>query len=866
MFAGAGGNVFNFLRRLFSRKTEERPDEDSAVNEFWKIDFRHPEKARFKAEDEDSYSTSFGKDGYLLSCKHKGVFAWAVDPLYRYSNFVIEACIRFPDKKTDTGYPFSSSGQGVSAGASCAGFLFRYLNDSTFYSVFVSELGLVRMDAVINGTPVPVLGWTGISAPQDPPPFPFGEGGETPYADPSVYFLRVIVQRTSFTVVLNDRWIAECEDEMIQASGKIAFAAQNWNSADISRAVLQSFSIESRPVEVEVQYTRWNQYIKIPASARIALAQTKYAMGQYPAALIELKKAWKIQPPESGDYLFASQICLVQGLYPEAEDYARRAAEEAKKASDAVLSAKAEEELGGILYAKGDFSALTVLLERIPQEVLQASPFLLNLAGHEAFRGGKFAEAAESYKLAAARMPSQPLFRFHAGNALAAAGKTEEAVENWLSAASDFLRESDFADLEELFPKLEEAAPDDVRVICLGAKYFYAAGNFLMLDRYLPKLEKIRSDDSALWYILGLRNAGKGNADKALQFYQRAVELEPDFAPYRFKVAENLFNRNLDYRQALDDALRAGPEDGWIRNLSALAALREGNLEKAAEEIAAARKALPEEKTILVNAAEVARRQGKLDEALSGFDEGDADLLYAGANLLADDGRYEEADEWYLKACKKMPHNAELLADRAANCMEMDLLNEADDLLGRALEIQKSPRVYRLIGVLAVRKGEYARAEVALLSAMAEFPDDVDLIYDLSGVYVTTGRAGKAAELEKELRRRGRDDLADSLAGEILEKASTRIVCASCGRQWFVPKNIPPQGRLSITGQPPDELPAGKCPKCGDIFCIGCAREFLDDTGRFHCAHCNAALKLSDPSIIWILSNWQKESGKAKKR
>ena len=83
-------------------------------------------------------------------------------------------------------------------------------------------------------------------------------------------------------------------------------------------------------------------------------------------------------------------------------------------------------------------------------------------------------------------------------------------------------------------------------------------------------------------------------------------------------------------------------------------------------------------------------------------------------------------------------------------CMEMDLLNEADDLLGRALEIQKSPRVYRLIGVLAVRKGEYARAEVALLSAMAEFPDDVDLIYDLSGVYVTTGRAGKAAELEKQ--------------------------------------------------------------------------------------------------------------------
>lgn len=863
-------NIFKFLKVLFTGKRSGEIDEELVVNEFWKTDFHHHDKSRFCAESTDRYETEFVHDGFLLSCKQKGVFAWSINPVYRYANFVIEAVISFPDnlKKESQGnknarhfLPGETRSEGNdSAGAFSAGFLFRYLNDSTFYSLLVSEKGFVRMDAVINGTPVPVLGWTGIAKTADGKEIPCPpelEGQPAPYKDKSVFSLKLIAQHTSFTIILNDRWIAECEDETIQAPGKIAFAAQNWNTYSFCQALLKTFSIESRPFEVEALYTRWNQYVKIPGEARVSLAQTKYAMGQYSSAMVELKKAWKTKEPDVDDLLFAAQICLVQNLYPEAEDFARRAAEEAEKNNNPVFFARANAELGGILYARNDFDGLKSLLKKMPAETVELSPFLLNLAGHAAFQDGDFKKAAEKYIQAAEKMPEQPLFSFHAGNALSASGKTKKAVDYWLAAGTLFLRENDFLDLDSVFPELEKNAPDDGRVICLGVKYFYASGNSSRLAEYVKKAEGIKSDDSSLWYVLGLWNSEQGNQEKALDFYKRAVKLEPDFALYRFRVAENLFNRELDYREALDEALAVGGNDGWIHNLSALAALRENDLKKAEEEIAVAREALPEEKTVLVNYAEIERRRGNLDQALKLFDKSDADLLRAGANLLAEEGRHEEADEWYVLACKRRPFDADLLVDRAANCIKLEFLNEADDLLGKSLEIMKTPRAYQLISFLAGRKGEYARAEVALLTAISEFPENTELIYELSAVYMVTGHPEKAAELEKDLRGKGRNDLADKLAQEILETSSNIFSCSVCGREWRVPKNIPDQGRLAITAQPPDDLPAGKCPDCGAVYCIGCAKEHLDSSGRFHCASCGSALKLSDSNIIWLLSEWQ---------
>ena len=849
--------LLKFLKGRAARKErEEERDADAVAQELWQADFSRPEECRFRSEETCDFAASFCGDGLLLRAKRKGALVWALNPLYRYADCVIEAEISFP-LKASVNPPSPAQDDPSSAGASCAGILFRYINDTTFYEALVSDKGLVRLDAVVNGTPVSVLGWTGITRDARLDAL-FAEEASAPDGSPA-FSLRVIAERTSITLVLNNRWIAECEDDTIQAAGKIAFAAQNWRKQGASAALLRALSIESRPIEVEALYTRWNQFIKIPAAARRTLAETKFAMGQYTAALIELKKAWRAKPPDAADLLFAARICLAQRLYPEAKDYARKALEEATRAADAEAQVKATEELGAALYAAGDLASLDSLLEETAEDELSSSAFLLNLVGHAAFYRRNFEEAAERYSAAARMEPDEPLFSLYAGSSLFECGKANEAVESWLLAGAAFLQKGALDDIAALLPKLEGAAANDERVAALGLKYCYAAGDAAKLDEYAAKVEKAGSGDAGAWHILGLLCAGKGQEEEARSRYRRAIALDGSFLPARLRLAESLFNANLEYKEELDAALAIGQEDGWTRNLAAMAALREGDLERASAEIAAARMLLPDESAILINYAEIERQRGRLDEALKAFDSSSGELLRAGAALLARDGRLEEAEDWYKKACKRCPNDAELLADRAENCMALGLLSEADDLLRRALDLQKSPRALRLIALLAERKGEFPRAEIALLSAIEEFPDEDELLCDLAAVCLMEGKASKAAEAARSLRKRGRADLAEGVERDIAKRGSRAITCARCGREWLVPKDLPPQGRLSLTAQPPDDLPAGKCEACGRVYCIACAKPYLDKDSRFHCEACGGRLKLADSGIVFLLSKWKNE-------
>ena len=233
--------------------------------------------------------------------------------------------------------------------------------------------------------------------------------------------------------------------------------------------------------------------------------------------------------------------------------------------------------------------------------------------------------------------------------------------------------------------------------------------------------------------------------------------------------------------------------------------------------------------------------------------------------MLASDGRLEEAESWFAKACKRLPANHELLADRAANCIEIGLLSEADDLLRRSLGIKKTPRACRLAAFLAEMKGERARAEAVLLAGAEDFPDDDGLSLDLASVYLMAGKPSKAMKIAAELRKRGRAGLAESVEREIKEKGSCSISCDACGREWLVPKDMPPQARLVLAARPPDDMPAGKCEQCGKIYCIGCAKPYLDESGRFHCGTCGGLLKLKDSGVIWLLSSWKKEDDARKK-
>lgn len=789
------------IKNLRKPKEEIPIDYEEIVEEQWQANFSKPENCRFAAETGDGYTVAFtppepagnNTGGLTLEAQRKHLYAWTVNPVSRYKDVIIEADIRLPEpaKKPD--------GQDTptdKAGGFAAGILFRYISQSTFYALMISDAGWVRLDAVVNSTPMPLLGWIKIPDSAHSDADHHGSDHSDPdhsYSDHSnhkeetdtkrAYSIKLIANNTTITILINGHWVACCEDDTIQAAGKIAFAIQNWETYPQVTAQLSRFSLNSIPMTVETAYTEANEFSAVPPDARISLAKTLYAMGRYVPALLQLRAAARLKEPEEADRILAGRIYFAQRMLDEAE----REFQSVLEANPSNEEAFAE--LGGIYYRAERYEDLQRLLQKVPKPMMAQSSFLSNLEGHLYHALGKHQEAAEAYRRAFTISPDQGLFAFHQANELYDCGKKPEAVDAYMQAARAFLQQEAYDDLAEVITILERIAPNDPRTLSIAGKYAYAVGRY---DDALLKLKtacKKGSEDSADWYLYGLllkTDDPKG----AVKAFKKACDLEPEYGLYQFRLAEALYLSNGKYQPALEQALAADPQNGWVHNLRALAALSENDIEQAEAAVAEARRLLPDEVSLLVNYLEVQRRKGQLAKCLPLFDieNGTADLavernraaaFHALANAFADDDSREEAQQWYYKAIKLDPKNPELLTDKAENDYALFLLNEADDGLVKALDIQPSVRIYQLIASISVQKGDYARAEVTLRTGLEAFADSADLHYDLACVYRNTKRFEQAQAQVVQLKRYETSERVEALEQALLQDTGTTAQAAT---------------------------------------------------------------------------------------
>jgi TPR repeat-containing protein TP_0920 len=517
----------------------------------------------------------------------------------------------------------------------------------------------------------------------------------------------------------------------------------------------------------------------VPPDARISLAKTLYAMGRYVPALLQLRAAARLREPEEADRILAGRIYFAQRMLDEAEAEFQTVLEVNPSNEEAFA------ELGGIYYRAERYEDLQRLLQKVPKPMMAQSSFLANLEGHLFHALGKHAEAAEAYWRAFTISPDQGLFAFHQANELYDCGKKSEAVDAYMQAARAFLQHEAYDDLAEVITILERIAPNDPRTLSIAGKYAYAVGRY---DDALLKLKnacKKGSGDSADWYLYGLL-LKTDEPKAAIKALKKACELEPEYGLYQFRLAEALFLSNGKYQPALKQALAADPHNGWVHNLRALAALSENDIEQAEAAVAEARRLLPDEVSLLVNYLEVQRRKGQLAQCLPLFDieNGTADLavernraaaFHALANAFAADDSREEAQQWYYKALKLDPKNPELLTDKAENDAALFLLNEADDGLVKALDIQPSVRIYQLIASISVQKGDYARAEVTLRAGLESFANSADLHYDLACVYRNTNRFEQAQAQVAQLKQYETSARVDALERAILQATGATV-------------------------------------------------------------------------------------------
>ncbi|MDR1655324.1 MAG: hypothetical protein LBR96_04930, partial [Treponema sp.] len=224
--------MLRFLNRLLlfllRKKTTAPPGEYR--EEFWEPQFTKASKAGFNLTEENDEEKVYDarlQGGVLeLSLKKTVSLAWTDAPERRYRDMVI-----------DSRFTLEAPG-----GYAAAGFMFRMVDHATYYLVLVSSKGYFRLDAVRNGMPFPLAGWTELPSVSE-------SAGAAALNGP--VNLGIVVSGAHILITVNGLWAAELNDESIDA-GSIAFALASYEappSAEgsvIAGARLEALTVDSR--------------------------------------------------------------------------------------------------------------------------------------------------------------------------------------------------------------------------------------------------------------------------------------------------------------------------------------------------------------------------------------------------------------------------------------------------------------------------------------------------------------------------------------------------------------------------------------------------------------------------------------------
>jgi tetratricopeptide (TPR) repeat protein len=303
-----------------------------------------------------------------------------------------------------------------------------------------------------------------------------------------------------------------------------------------------------------------------------------------------------------------------------------------------------------------------------------------------------------------------------------------------------------------------------------------------------------------------------------------------------------------------------------VYNFAGLVFRNLGDNESALKFFMEAYKLNSDEADICINLSETLAdlgEYGKAETLLLTLASGSAPVYNQLGNIYARRRQYKNAAKQYEMALGLDPKNPIYLENAAGVFIEVDELTRAEELLRKGLEIEPSSSLYKLMGYIAVKLGEYSRAEKSYEAGLALDPGNSFIRLDLAELWFSLGRYEGAKKLleegphlnENPQPQADKNPAIKALLDKIRDQLESAFFCGLCGMEWRVPKEVPEQGQLLVKGELSDASPAGECPECGAVYCVGCAKEYLDD-GRFLCPKCGVRLKLGGDQIKYIVAKY----------
>jgi len=325
------------------------------------------------------------------------------------------------------------------------------------------------------------------------------------------------------------------------------------------------------------------------------------------------------------------------------------------------------------------------------------------------------------WKDSASKSPGSFRANTNLGIAYMREGQFDEAADALSRALPGALRPTDAVPIYDALEKIYLARRDTSALAELYGQY---------LEMLRVALGKQGEDPFLLIYTAVLQ-AKTGNLDEAESSLRRAIDLNPNNALAHANLGSLMLLRNNPQEAVRYCRIAAGldPEDSFVQDKLGDALAAVGNPSEALQVFEKVKALDPETPGIHLKIAELLLQLGRGDEAgiplavqLRYNDpKSHSDLGYYYAKL----GRFEEAENEYLKAMRINDKIPEIYLNMANLRIKQQRFGDAVEILGQAVALDpRNPEVYNLLGMAYFNMGDYAASARACQKVAELSPED----------------------------------------------------------------------------------------------------------------------------------------------
>jgi Flp pilus assembly protein TadD len=261
------------------------------------------------------------------------------------------------------------------------------------------------------------------------------------------------------------------------------------------------------------------------------------------------------------------------------------------------------------------------------------------------------------------------------------------------------------------------------------------------------------TESSGAHYSLGCALEKKGQTDEAIQQYQEAVRLKPDYAEARNNLGDALLNKGQtdEAIQQYQEATRLKPDYAEAYYDLGIALVQKGQTDQAIQQYQEAIRLKPDYAEARNNLGTLLDQKGQTDEAISQFQEAirlrphDAEAYFDLGIALVQKGKTDEAISQFQEALRLKPDYAE--AHNNLGTM-LDQKGQTDQAISQFQEtIRLRPHdaeAHYNLGIALEKKGQTDEAISQFQEVIRLKPDDAEAHNNLGDALFNKGQTDEA--------------------------------------------------------------------------------------------------------------------------